>query len=125
MEGEYLGNSVSGLRRNEGTGHRLAAAIGHGERRLARRRLLALVVGNAQIDVDQAITGAIALGAHAAPYRQRLADDIHRAELETRFPYPPGWANPVLEQLQDELLLQRTEEHTSELQSLRHLVCRL
>src|SRR5258705_6208961 len=60
---------------------------------------------------------------------------IRRPPRSTLFPYTTLFRSAFLENgfptearlgaLEDEELEQRSEEHTSELQSLRHLVCRL
>src|SRR5947199_4563028 len=50
-----------------------------------------------------------------------VAIDVHtHAEVSQRLPEDPAW-----KAIQEALRHLRSEEHTSELQSLRHLVCRL
>src|ERR1035441_9271113 len=74
--------------------------------------------------------------ARVAGYRTRRGRRIEGA-YTMRFPFPPlepdvsGPAtiapedSPSQEQVGDASMATRSEEHTSELQSLRHLVCRL
>src|SRR5436853_4874157 len=49
----------------------------------------------------------------------------HPARLPARLPQPMGTESGVQRRPPPPLLTSRSEEHTSELQSLRHLVCRL
>src|ERR1039458_10571229 len=57
---------------------------------------------------------------------------IRRPPRSTLFPYTTLFRSPVLPKSQEQFCpkrripaMKRSEEHTSELQSLRHLVCRL
>src|SRR5687767_8684327 len=60
--------------------------------------------------------------------RAFFVDDDDRQEATIVFTYPPsfsGVADSFLTQTPSKYFLERSEEHTSELQSLAYLVCRL
>src|SRR5215831_4417636 len=48
-----------------------------------------------------------------------------RPSRHSRHPSLTAWTREPLHRIAHELVTARSEEHTSELQSLRHLVCRL
>src|SRR5205814_4919344 len=93
--------------------------------------------GSAQVavfvDFENLVIGAVKElpgQANPAPYEAltRLCRGYGNASVRRAY---ADWANPLFGSHQDDLamngvdLIQRSEEHTSELQSLRHLVCRL
>src|SRR5262245_65379401 len=66
---------------------------------------------------DQRLAAALELGIEKGKVERRIVDDQRRvADERQEFLGDLG---------ETRLVLERSEEHTSELQSLRHLVCRL
>src|SRR5262245_63106764 len=70
------------------------------------------VVGEVPLALAQPFVGA---------EPEQLVAPVEAQRAENRFRQPDGTARRSAELIADE----RSEEHTSELQSLRHLVCRL
>src|ERR1035438_6197743 len=94
---------------------------------LQRALLLAIAFEDGGIQV-QAVTVAALRQALHLPLGQRVEETMHVAQAKTAKQIADGVVNGKAGQAQQGVqgaIVARSEEHTSELQSLRHLVCRL
>ena len=95
----------------EGVGHGRSAAPGEHHGGTTGRALLALLVPEADLELDDAEAAARLLGLDAPPGGERLAGQVHAAELEAELPGPAALACPIGQELDHDVLLPRSVHH--------------